>query len=148
MNTFRHTILNDRNPGGLYRAVREDPLPISEIIQSVKDKRPDSGILFQRIFFCYRLPSSTDLLCLDILSKAICEGSITLRIEFISIPPTLDNCLKNVGGDRGRTVESAEHQGMKIWLIDFLRSKGIKAASEFCNTILKRSSGFILVMLL
>lgn len=130
MVQFRHAVLNGITLGGLYRANPEDPLPIPEILKQIKYEDLKSKDQFQRIFFCYRAPSSTDLFCLEILSEAIKIGHIEIFSEFISIPPQIDISLRNIGGEKGRVIESAEHQGMKKWIKEFLHSKGILAAEE------------------
>jgi hypothetical protein len=127
---FRHAILNDKTLSGLQRAIPEEPLPIDEIIKTVKCGDPSAKEQFQRLFFCYRLPSAADYLCLNIFLEAIAEQRLNLIAEFISVSPQTNDLLENVRGIRGRTVESGEHKGMKIWARDFLVFKGIPAVEE------------------
>jgi hypothetical protein len=130
MSTFRHAILNEQTLGGRYRAEPVTPLAIENILDQVKSTGPKSIEQFRNIFFYYRQASDTDLFCLKILSKAIKAGKLEAYTEFISIPPSIDMSLRSIGGERGRTVQSVEHQGMKLWIEEFLRSKGIRSAQE------------------
>jgi len=130
MTKFRHLILNEMSLSGLYKAIPESPLPVAGIIQAVRDDVPKCEQEFLKIFFCYRVASTSDIFCLGILSDAIKAGYLEISVEFISIPPQIDTSLKNIGGERSRIIESAEHQGMKIWAREFLRSKGIPATDE------------------
>jgi len=125
---FRHAILNELTVAGRYRAIPANPLPIAEILQQLKAGGLNSRDQFQRLFFSFRVPSSTDLFCLEIFSEAIRASHLEVCNEFMSIPPKIDSSLRNIGEAKGRIVQSAEHQGMKIWVREFLHSKGISAA--------------------
>ena len=130
MGTFRHAILNEQTIGGRYRAEPVAPLAVQNILDQVKATGPKSIGQFRNIFFYYRQASDADIFCLKILSKAIKADKLAAYTEFISIPPFIDMSLRSVGGERGRTAQSVEHQGMKIWVEEFLRSKGIRSAQE------------------
>ncbi len=129
MAKFRHAVLNEMSLGGRVRVFAE-PLVIEEILKHVKQSGAKSKKQFQNVFFYHRLPSPIDLLCLEILGEAIMLGKLDVLSEFILIPPKIDPSLKHIGGRRGRTTESPEHQGMKIWVRDFLHSKEISAVWE------------------
>lgn len=127
---FRHQALNERSLDGKYKAIPEAPLLVVNIIQNIKKKTDEALELFKRLFFCYRLPSSIDNLAIELMLKGIGSNQIDLTCEFISTPPKIHSGLKNKGSSQGRTSESAEHQGMKKWVIDYLKSKQLMASEE------------------
>jgi len=130
MGTFRHTILNEITIGGRIMATPSEPLPVTEILTSIKAAKPQSLDQLQRLFFYHRVPSSTDALCVQVLAKAISMGKLLVNAEFLTTNPPLDSSLKNKGGQIGRTVESPEHQGMKLWIKAFFEEKGVSCAEE------------------
>lgn len=125
---FRHKILDEMSLSGKYKAIPEEPLPTEEIIRTVIQDGHSAFNEFQRLFYCYRWPSDSDYIALELLLNALSEKHLEIQSEFITTPPNLERTLENIG--RGRTVESAEHQGMKLWVVDFLRNKGISAIEE------------------
>ncbi|MEN6431314.1 MAG: hypothetical protein WA096_11090 [Smithella sp.] len=125
--SFKHTALNNMTLGGKNKILQEKPLSVGEIILKVKNNGKKVSD-FQKLFFCYRKPYPFDLLALELIADAIIEGYIDVEAEFISKEPNINLTLKDIG--RGRVNESAEHQGMKIWLSDFLETKGINATEE------------------
>jgi len=125
---FRHDILNEMNLGGKYRAVPEEPLPVDEIVNHVKQGGYQVVNEFQKLFFCLRWPSPSDLIALKLLADGTSKRHLTLETEFITTRPDVTKLFQSIG--RGRTVESDEHQGMKSWVIEFLRSRGIRALEE------------------
>jgi hypothetical protein len=131
MAGFRHAILNEMALSGRLRVGPAEPLPIEDILKKIKHggKAPDCE--FQRLFFCFRWPSPSDQIALKFLQEAAVEGSLTIESEFISTPPDVLTLYPPVGA--GRTVESAEHHGMKSWVVAFLKSKGIQAYEEISH---------------
>lgn len=128
---FRHAALNERTLGGRYRALPEFPLDIPSLLSQVRDADAAAGLAaFTKLFCCYRPLSSSGLLCLEILREAALKGHLDLSSEFISVPPDTDSFLKDVGRERGRVAESAEHQGMKMWVRKFLRGKGVPVPDD------------------
>src|SRR5438309_8173548 len=127
---FRHKVLNEITMGGRYMGAKVDPLPVAEILELVKTGQPNGLDQFQRLFFFYRLPSSIDVLCLQVLAKAISLGNLSVHAEFLSTIPQIDFSLKGKGGEISRTVESPEHQGMKLWVRAFLDEKGVRCVEE------------------
>lgn len=131
---FRHNVLNERSPGGGYRAIPEESLDLPEILETAKKCDPqnvrDLVTHLAPLFFCFRNPSSIDLTCMQIMLKAIQSGLLEYRIEFVSTPPDVDQMLDSDGPFRGRTIESGEHKGMKRWLRKHLQSKGIRVAGD------------------
>jgi hypothetical protein len=93
MRTFRHTVLQERTLGGGYRAIPEEPLNLHTVIDSAlglfSNSRDQAIREFIRIFFCYRNPSSADILCIAIILEAILQKLIKYEIEFISTPPCI-----------------------------------------------------------
>jgi len=130
MGAFRHTVLNEITVGGRIMATPPEPLPVTDILTLVKAAKPQSLDQLQRLFFYYRTPSSTDALCIQILAKAISLGKLSANAEFLSTNPPIDSSPKAKGGQRGRTVESPEHQGMKLWVKAFLEEKGVSCSEE------------------
>lgn len=126
---FQHKILDEMSLSGKYKAIPEEPLPTEKIIQKVIQDGRTVLNEFQRLFYCYRWPSDSDYIALEFLTDALTEKHLEIKPEFITTPPNLERSLENIG-QRGRTVESAEHQGMKLWIMDFLRNKGISATEE------------------
>lgn len=130
MRSFRHKALNEITVGGRYMGTPIEPLPVPKILDKIKNAEAGSLDQFQRLFFFYRLPSSADTLCLQVLAKAISLGELSVHAEFLSTPPPIDISLNGKGGERSRTVESPEHQGMKKWVKNFLEEKGLRCAEE------------------
>lgn len=124
---FKHDVLNKMTPGGKHKVIPEEPLPVEEAVAAVK-KNGKKARNFQKLFFCYRTPSSTDLLALELLADAIFEEYLDVEVEFVVMPPDTSRTFADIG--QGRIVESGEHQGMKAWMIDFLAAKGISAEEE------------------
>ena len=111
-------------------ATPAEPLPVEDILTLVKAAKPHSFDQLQRLFFFYRVPSSTDVLCIQVLAEAISLGKLSANAEFLTTCPPIDSSLKGKGGQRGRTVESPEHQGMKLWVAAFLEEKGVSCSEE------------------
>lgn len=132
MRGFRHNILNERSPGGGYRAVPEEALNLQDILEAAKKCNPknvrDFVTHLAPLFFCFRNPSPTDLTCMQIMLKAMQSGVLEYRLEFVSTPPDVDQMLDNDRPLGKRTIESGEHKGMKRWIRKHLQSKGIRAA--------------------
>jgi hypothetical protein len=124
---FKHAILNKMVLGGKHKVLPEEPLPVEGIVSNVRNTGK-KALDFQKLFLCYRNPSSIDLFALELLAAAIFEGYLNIEAEFIVITPNISETLEDIG--RGRVVESGEHQGMKAWVIDLLNAKGITAAEE------------------
>ncbi len=129
MKTFRHERLNKQTLGGRVRALPEEPLDPSSLLETIqKSKSVDNNFVVQYVsplFFRFRDPSSWDLICMQIMIEAIRRGILKYRIEFISIPPEIDTFIENRSPSRGRTTESGVHAGMKLWVIDYLSEKGM-----------------------
>ena len=123
-DNFRYPYLREFTLGGQYRPFPEEPLPIADILAQTEQGDPEK---FLRIFFCYRIPTSEDRRCVEVMLEAIKIGRLDLFVELISIPPREGEPLEEEG--RGRT-ESSEHKGMKRWLRDFFISKNIKIIEE------------------
>src|SRR5437867_10690106 len=130
MGAFRHTVLNEITVGGRIMGTPAEPLPVEHILTLVKAAKPHSLDQLQRLFFFYRTPSSADALCIQVLAKAISVGKLLVDAEFLTTTPPTDSTLKAKGGQRGRTVESPEHQGMKIWVKAFFEEKGVSCPEE------------------
>lgn len=134
MKEFRHPVLNKRSLGGGYKCFPEEPLEPECILQrSLACDQSDIRQLameFSPIFYCYRNPSSIDLSCMLIILEAIKSGILICEVEFIYTNPDITEKLKNTGPVRGRTIESAEHKGMKHWVKKHLEEKGINAVVE------------------
>ena len=130
MRAFRHTVLNETTVGGRIVVTPAEPLPVADILAPVKAAQPQSIDQLQRLFFYYRVPSSTDTLCIQVLTKALSLGKLSANAEFLTTNPPIDSSLKAKGGQRGRTVESPEHQGMKLWVVAFLEEKGVSCSEE------------------
>jgi hypothetical protein len=134
MKTFRHTVLQERTLGGGYRAIQEEPLSIHDLLNSALCLFPNSHnqSIQQciRIFFCYRNPSSADILCMAIILEAILQGMIKYEIEFISTAPCIAAFNESSVREGKRVVESAEHLGMKEWVRNHLINKGIPVARD------------------
>ena len=124
---FKHAVLNKMTLGGKYKILPGEPLPVEEIVSDVK-KAGKKASGFQKLFLCYRNPSSIDLFALELLADAISEGYLDIQAEFIVSAPNISEAFEHIGS--GRVVESADHQGMKAWVIDFFDAKGIHAAEE------------------
>jgi len=58
---FRHAALDKMTLGGKHRLLPEAPIPTEEIVSNVK-RNGRKALDFERLFFCYRNPSSIDLL--------------------------------------------------------------------------------------
>ncbi|MGA2957115.1 MAG: hypothetical protein ABSF48_15495 [Thermodesulfobacteriota bacterium] len=121
---FRHPYLREITLGGQYRPFPEEPLPLTEILAQTEKGDPEQ---FLRVFFCYRIPTSEDRRCVEVMLEAIKMSRLELFVELISVPPREGEPLEGEG--KGRT-ESAEHKGMKRWLRDFFISKDIKVVEE------------------
>lgn len=125
---FKHTILNTMALGGKHRAIPEEPVPVEDIVSLVKNAGGKALEDFGKLFFCYRTPSPIDLKALELLADAIVEKYLDVETEFISIEPKIKEAYQDIG--KGRVVESSQHQGMKEWVIDFLKSMGVRATDE------------------
>lgn len=127
MSRFRHNQLNEKTPSGRTRILPIDPLIPSILIRSLSThKNPQACQELQKLFSCYRQLSATDLFCLEIIWDAMRRGSLKLETEFIFTPPRFDESLDNIGGERGRVAESADHQAMKQWVFDHCLVKGLE----------------------
>lgn len=134
LKIFRHHIFNERALGGGYKPIPEEPFDPRYILQkALSCDQNDVRQIFMEfgpIFFCYRHPSSSDFSCMQIILKAMHSGMLKHDVEFIDTEPDLNEQLISTGPVHGRTVESAEHKGMKLWIIKHLREKGINAIGE------------------
>jgi len=131
MAGFRHAILNEMGLGGKLRIGPAEPLPIEEILVAIKHGGKIAVHEFQRLFFCFRWTSPSDQIALKLLQQAVLEGTLTIESEFISTPPNISSHEPPVRA--GRTVESAEHRGMKSWAATYLKSNGIQACEEISH---------------
>ena len=103
-----------------------EPLIPSILIQSLSTQKNFQACQeLQKLFSCYRQLSPTDLFCLEIMWDGMQQGHLKLETEFIITPPRFDERLNNIGGERGRVSESADHQAMKQWVFDYLLAKGL-----------------------
>lgn len=134
MKSFRHGVLSDRSLSGGFRAIPQEPLPISNILSQLLDqtnsKVYDLSELFPRIFFTYRNPSPGDRNAMDLMLGALRSGKLRIRQEFISTTPDIPEDLIAREPRRGRTIESEEHKGLKWWVRKHLKSSGINVASN------------------
>jgi hypothetical protein len=147
MKKFQHSVLNERTLGGGYKSIPEDPLDPECILQRALacNKKDDRKLVmeFGPVFFCYRHPSSADLFCMQIMLETIHSGMLNYEIEFVDTEPEIDKCFEDTGPFRGRTVESAEHKGMKLWVKKHLAGKGIDATDEISHLGYKVDVGSI-----
>jgi hypothetical protein len=128
MAGFKHAILNEMAFSGQLRVGPPEPLPVEEILAKIRQGGKASAFEFQRLFFCFRWPSPSDQIALKLLLEAVVEGFLSVDSEFISTPPNITRLQSLVGA--GRTIESAEHRGMKYWVEAHLKSKGIQTCEE------------------
>jgi hypothetical protein len=114
--------------GGKHRVIPEEAVPAEDIVSLVKNVGRKALEDFRKLFFCYRTPSPIDLKALELLADAIVEKYLDVETEFISIEPKIKETYQDIG--KGRVVESGQHQGMKEWVIDFLKSTSVRATDE------------------
>lgn len=61
--------------GGQYQPFPEEPLPLTEILAQAEKGGPEQ---FLRVFFCYRIPTSEDRRCVEVMLEAIKMGRLEL----------------------------------------------------------------------
>ncbi len=127
---FRHAVLHDRSLDGRPRAYPQDPLPIADLLVSLREGTDIDYNLVLRLFFCYRSASPSDIVALGLIAETSRLGLLRIEPEFIELEPNMSVPFAPRRPDRGRTSESAEHQGMKAWVEGYLRTKGLAPALE------------------
>lgn len=106
MKPFRHAILNELSLGGGYRAIREEPLDLDQLPQAAKVVHPDNvrDVIAEigPLFFCFRNPSSIDIVCMQVIIRGMQSGLLVSHLEFLSTPPSVEQL-----ASRGEQWEAA-----------------------------------------
>jgi len=83
---FRHDALNSRTVSGQDRAYPQAPLPVRAIVEELASIESSWESVF-RLFFCYRIPSSLDVVAVATMRDAVAEGLLSISVEFVDHSP-------------------------------------------------------------
>jgi len=127
---FRHEVLNERTLDGRFRALPELPLAVGDILREAKSSRTAPNERFQRLFLCYRQPSSLDLAAMHLIQDPLAKGRLSVDAEFVNVAPPIGEPFSGRWSGTSRPQESAEHEAMKTWAQRFLEARSIASACE------------------